>query len=78
MLEQGQKIPKVHDLTFLGRKAGIEEKYLERCDILSHVYMESRYPDIAQGLPYQKFGVKRTEEHISIAKEVLLWVEDHI
>lgn len=70
-------IPKVHDLVFLAKKAGIDSDLLSRCDELAKVYLETRYPDISKEKPSDKFTKVVSEKHLAIAEEVLQWVKKH-
>ena len=51
LIEKDRLIPKVHDLVFLAKKAGIDGDLLSRCDELAKVYLETRYPDISKEKP---------------------------
>ena len=73
-LEKTGKIIKIHDLIELGKIVGVEEKFLNHLDKLTHVYIESRYPDITQ----RDYTSDETKEDIKIAEEILLWVKKNI
>lgn len=74
LLKKTGKIIRIHDLVELGKKAGIEEKFLDSLDRLTHTYIESRYPDI----PHGKYTLNETKEDVKTAKEIIKWVKDNI
>ncbi|MBU0470236.1 MAG: HEPN domain-containing protein [Nanoarchaeota archaeon] len=77
LIDKGLKIPKVHDLVFLARKADVEEYLFSKCDKLTQVYIESRYPTPGKE-PFKRFDKENSKEHILIAEEILKWVEENI
>lgn len=77
IINEETTIPKVHDLVFLARRAGAEN-LLDKCEKLSRVYIETRYPNQPGSVPSKKFTVIVSKEHLAIAKEIILWVEKNI
>ena len=68
---------KIHDLVILGRKVDLSRDLLDKCELLSRVYIETRY-GISSRIPSQEFNKENTLEYFDIAKEVLLWAEKNI
>jgi len=78
LIKKELKIPKVHDLIFLGRKAGLDENLLNKCDQLTWVYIETRYPNLSGEPSEKKFTKQLAEKHLKIAEEILQWVAGKI
>ncbi|MBI2582551.1 HEPN domain-containing protein [Candidatus Woesearchaeota archaeon] len=78
LLELEQKIPKVHDLVFLAKKSQAPQGLIDQCDELTWVYIETRYPDFSGENPHHQFTKDTAKEHLSIAEEILAWVEKKI
>ena len=74
LLESESKIPKVHDLIFLAKKARAPDTIVNQCDELTWVYIETRYPDFSGENPHHKFTKEVVKKHLLIAEEVLTWV----
>ena len=71
ILRHGINILKVRDLIFLAKKLNLPSDLLNKCDRLSKVYIETRYPELPGKPPFKKFNVSRTKDHIEIAGELL-------
>ncbi len=71
LIKKEMKMPRVHDLVFLAKKAGAESSLLDDCDKLTRVYTETRYPDQAGVIPSRKFGKEIASNYLSIAEEIL-------
>ena len=78
LIEKHKQLIKIHDVIILGRKANLPEILQKKCKLFSGTYIESRYGDISEELPYEKFTLQISQELITIANEVLLWVEKNI
>lgn len=74
-IKEFKSFPKVHDLVFLSEKLGLPENITEKCDALSKVYTETRYPDLPGDIPSEKFSVENSIEFVKMAEEVLKWLE---
>jgi len=69
----GKEIIKTHDILYLGKKAELPSPLLEKIKPLLAVAIESRYGDIFDEMPFEKFNSENTEAFINIADEVLKW-----
>jgi HEPN domain-containing protein len=69
------KLVKIHDLVILGRMVGLPKSFLEKCEVLSKVYIESRYGFLDNEIPAEKFEEKDVLRFMNIAKEVLEWAK---
>jgi HEPN domain-containing protein len=70
--------PRVHDLIFLSRKLDTPEEIIDKCDKLTWMYIDTRYPDVAGPPPFKKFNKSNTMEFIELAEEVLEWIENQV
>lgn len=77
LLKNTGNVARIHDLVILGRRINLPKDLLDKCELLSKVYIETRY-GILSGIPSQEFKEKNTLEYINIAKEVFLWIEKNI
>lgn len=75
IIEKEGELIRIHDLVILGKKAGLPQQLIEKCEILSKVYIESRYDTVYEKIPSKKFYKKDALRFHSIAKEVLEWVK---
>ena len=73
LLKSGKEIIKTHDILYLGKKAELPSPLLEKIKPLLAVAIESRYGDIFDEMPFEKFNSENTEAFINIADEVLKW-----
>ena len=78
LIEKTGKFPKIHDLVFLAEKLNLDKHLVKGCDELSKVYIETRYPDIEEKLPYEKFDKNKTKRFLYISEELLKWIEKKI
>ncbi len=74
LCERGVRIPKTHDIVFLGKEVGLEEKLIHQVAPLTKIYLEMRYPDdIKKEL--KTVELHQTKSNIQLAREILQWVE---
>ena len=76
ILTKGKEIIRTHDVIYLGKKAEIPDALLEKIKPLLAVAIESRYGDILEKMPFEKFTQGNTESFIIIANEVLKWIQE--
>lgn len=74
LINKNKEMPKIHDLVKLGKIVNLDKELLDKCEKLTYVYIESRYPDVIQS----KYNPKETEDDIKIAGEVLKWIKENI
>jgi len=63
---------------FLANKLNLDKSLVKECDELSKVYIETRYPDIEERLPYEKFDKNKTKRFLEISEKILKWIEEKI
>lgn len=73
-----KKLIKSHDLIFLAKSAKLPEDLLNKVQLFSGVYIETRYGVLEDDLPYEKFKEKDSSEFLKISKEVLKWSKKEI
>lgn len=78
LLKKSGGIIKIHDLVILGKKIGLPEALLEKCDRLNGVYLDTRYGDVGGKLPSEKFNKALSSDFLNTAEEVLKWVKKNI
>lgn len=47
---------------------------IDAASLVEKDYMEARYPDAAQGVPFEKFTDQDSEQRIEAASKVQTWV----
>ncbi|TFG05405.1 MAG: HEPN domain-containing protein [Promethearchaeota archaeon] len=67
---RGKKIPKTHYIDELAKKLELNKEIVESVSELTIDYMFSRYPDIAEHVPYEEYTKEIAQEKVKIAKEV--------
>lgn len=71
LIKKTGKLLKVHDLVFLGKKVGMPDTILEKCDKLNGVYIDTRYGDVGGKSPSEKFDRALGLDFLNIGKEVV-------
>lgn len=66
---------KTHSLLYLGNEVGIPSKYRHSLRKLNPDFILTRYPDVANGVPYELYDEQIASEKIELAEDVLKWVE---
>ena len=74
LIKKTNEYPKIHDLVMLGNLADLDKNLLKYCEKLTFVYTETRYPDAS----YRKYSKEESETDITIAEEILTWIEKWI
>jgi len=75
-LKKHNELRRIHDLAYFAKKLELSENLIAKCEELSKVYIETRYPDIGGGeIPAKKFSKGDAEKFLKIAKEVLKCVK---
>ncbi len=76
VLTKGKEIIRTHDVIYLGKKAEMPDDLLEKIKPLLAVAIESRYGDILEEMPFEKFNQENTESFMTIANEALKWIQE--
>ena len=70
--------PATHYLRELGEGLRIPKRLLAHLNYLNPDYTVSRYPDAANGVPYELYDEETARSKIKAAQEVAKWVESLI
>lgn len=66
--------PKIHQCDRLATILGAPSAIVVSSRLIERDYMESRYPDAAEGVPFERFDEARSDERLKAAEVVQLWV----
>jgi HEPN domain-containing protein len=66
--------PKVHQCDRLAGLLGAPAEVRDAARLLESGYMPSRYPDAAQGVPFEQFDDTDSHEHLQATEEIQRWV----
>ena len=66
--------PRTHQCERLAQMLAAPDHVLDAARLLESDYMESRYPDAAQGVPFEMFTDADSAEHLSAAEVIEQWV----
>lgn len=69
---------KTHSLLRLGKEVGIPSEYYHGLRKLNPDFILTRYPDVADGVPYELYDGQIAQEKVSIAEKVIKWVEKEL
>lgn len=78
LLKKKKEFIKIHDLVILGKEVGLQKSFLQKCEQLSRVYIETRYGGISGSVPSEKFNKKNSSDYLKIAEGILRWVKKNI
>jgi HEPN domain-containing protein len=67
-----------HSLIFLGKKVKIPDEFLSGIRKVSPDFVITRYPDAANGVPYELYDEEIAKERLKIAKGVIEWVQKEL
>ena len=69
---------KTHSLLRLGREVGIPSEFYHGLRKLNPDFILTRYPDVADGVPYELYDEKIAIDKLKLAEEVLEWVKKEL
>lgn len=72
----GQKIPKSHYIDELARELELEKDIIDAVAELTVDYTFSRYPDVAEGVPYEEYDEETAKEKVEIANRVFEYLKN--
>ncbi len=78
ILEKKSRLMKFHDLVKLGKQTKLPEDLLNKCKLLSGIYIETRYGVTEDNIPSEKFNAEEANKFLDIAEEILEWLEKEI
>ncbi|MDI6701480.1 MAG: HEPN domain-containing protein [Methanothermobacter wolfeii] len=67
-----------HSLIFLANELNVPEEFMSGLRKLNPDFIITRYPDAAQGLPYELYDREIAEERLEIAGRVMEWVRKEL
>jgi HEPN domain-containing protein len=70
--------PKTHQCDRLATHLNAPANVGDAARMLESNYMESRYPDAAQGVPFEQFTDADSQDHLKAAEEVQQWVPQRL
>jgi len=73
LIKKDKKIIRIHDLVKLGKLLNLDSNLIKDCEILSKVYIDSRYPDLGE----KEYTKEETTNDIKIAKKILKWTKEN-
>jgi HEPN domain-containing protein len=77
-IKKEQRLIKTHGISNLAKELKLPDKLISNISELEPIYQESRYPDITEEVPYEKYEEKDATDFINIAEEVLEWIKSRI
>jgi len=74
----GESPGATHSLLFLGKKVEIPAEFLTFLRKMTPDFVLARYPDAADGLPYELYDRDIAKERLDFAKKVLEWIQGQL
>lgn len=78
ILRNRRRPPPTHNLKDLGEGLGAPGNLMSRLRFLNPDYTVSRYPDAANGVPYEMYDEPTARQKIEAAREIASWAESQI
>lgn len=75
---KGEPPPRIHDLVPLAEEAGLPRDWTGELDVLTRVYLVTRYPDAVREGELAKLNEERARAHIELAERVITWLEQRL
>ncbi len=70
--------PRTHSLTELGDALGAPKELRPRLVYLNTDYTAARYPDAANGVPFEVYDRPTAEAKVEAAEEIFQWLRERI
>ena len=74
MVTRGEVAPRTHSLTELGDALGVPSDRRRHLVYLNPDYVTARYPDAANGVPYEVYDRETAEAKVEAAEKVFEWL----
>ncbi|MGH7569699.1 MAG: HEPN domain-containing protein, partial [Gemmatimonadales bacterium] len=74
MVLRGEASPRTHSLTELGDALGVPPDRRKHLVYLNADYAAARYPDAANGVPYEVYDRETAEAKVRAAEEAFEWL----
>ncbi|MGH2362794.1 MAG: HEPN domain-containing protein [bacterium] len=78
MIAKKEAAPPTHSLTELGDALGVPRALRKQLVSLTADYITARYPDAANGVPYEIYDRETAEAKVASAEAVLAWLRKQI
>lgn len=76
METRGEAPPRTHSLVELGDPLGVPEELRKHLVYLNADYTTARYPDAANGIPYEIYDRETAESKVDAAEALFEWLKD--
>lgn len=74
IVAKGRESPRTHSLTELGDPLGVPADLRKHLVYLNADYTTARYPDAANGVPYEIYDRETAESKVAAAGELFEWL----
>lgn len=74
MVAEGRESPRTHSLVELGDPLGVPSGLRKHLVYLNADYTTARYPDAANGVPYEIYDRETAESKVAAAEELFQWL----
>ena len=74
MVVKHEAPPRTHSLTELGDALGVPKTHRRHLGYLNPDYVTARYPDAANGVPYEVYDREMAEAKVTAAEEAFEWL----
>ena len=74
MHTRSEAAPRTHSLTELGDALGVPQGWRKHLVYLNPDYVTARYPDAANGIPYEIYDRETAESKVQAAEEAFRWL----
>ena len=74
MVVKHEAPPRTHSLTELGDALGVPKAHRKHLGYLNPDYVTARYPDAANGVPYEVYDREMGEAKVKAAEEAFEWL----
>jgi len=77
-LKKFNEIPRIHDLTIFAKTLNLPLELYHDCEDLTNVYTETRYPDVSDIIPAERYTKEEANQFVKKAEEVIKWIKSKI
>ena len=74
MIKKREAAPHTHSLTELGDALGVPKQLRKHLVNLTADYTTARYPDAANGVPYEVYDRETAESKVAAGQALLTWL----
>lgn len=74
MVVNRESPPRTHSLTELGDRLGVPAEFRRHLVYWNPDYTTARYPDAANGIPYEVYDRDTAERKVTAAEEAFRWL----